>query len=89
MRLLLSKGNQITQFQGCSAFLPTGRCRSLGPLKSPLSHAPQLSGARVRSSRVLPAGSPPCSPAAARLQVLLSFLSALRTQKFTFGGPGL
>lgn len=35
---------------------------------------------------MLPAGHV-CSLVAAALQVLLSFLSALRTQKFTFGGP--
>ena len=42
----------------------------------------------ILSSSVLTLGSG-CSPEAARLQVLFSFLGALRPQKFTFGGSNL
>ena len=42
----------------------------------------------ILSSSVLTLGSG-CSPKAARLQVLFSFLDALRPQKFTFGGSKL
>ena len=45
--LLLTKENQTSQVQEFSTFLCMGRCKSLGSLKSFLSYAPQLSGARI------------------------------------------
>ena len=46
--LLLKKTRYLTEFH---AFLCTGRCRSLGSLKSPLGCAPRLSGANTPCSR--------------------------------------
>ena len=46
-RLLLIKENQISGVKEFSAFLCTGRCKSLGSLKSFLWNAPQLSGASI------------------------------------------
>ena len=43
-RLLLIKGNQISQVKVCSAFLCMGKCKSPDSLKSFLSYASQLSG---------------------------------------------
>ena len=43
-RLLLIKGNQISQVKECSAFLCMGKCKSPDSLKSFLSYASQLSG---------------------------------------------
>ena len=82
--------NQISQVKEFSAFLCVGRCKSLGSLKSFLSHAPQLSGASV-SCIFTPeflsvhCGSG-CSLIGARSWVFFSFLSALGAQKFSFGG---
>ena len=70
-----------------------GGCNSLGLLKSFLSYASPLSGANslhfhILNSLLLTVQSG-CSLMAVRLQVLFSFLSALRAQKSTFGGPEL
>ena len=70
-----------------------GGCNSLGLLKSFLSYASPLSGANslhfhILNSSLLTVQSG-CSLMAVRLQVLFSFLSALRAQKSTFGGPEL
>ena len=46
-KLLLTKENQTSQVNEFSTFLCMGRCKSLGSLKSVLSYAPQLSGARI------------------------------------------
>ena len=65
-RLLLIRGNQISQVKKCSAFLWMGRCKSLDSLKSFLSYASPLSGASL-SELELRWGSPAgvgsdCSP---------------------------
>ena len=52
-RLLLIKGNQISQVKEFSAFLCMGRCKSLGSLKSYLWYAPQLSGVSILSFLIL------------------------------------
>ena len=64
--ILWIKENQISQVKEFSTFLCMGRCKSLGSLKSFLSYASQLSGARVLcfhilSSSMLTIGSG-CSP---------------------------
>ena len=46
-KLLLTKENQTSQVNEFSTSLCMGRCKSLGSLKSVLSYAPQLSGARI------------------------------------------
>ena len=46
-QLVLIKENQISQVKEFSTFLNRGRCKNLGLLKSVLSYAPHLSGARI------------------------------------------
>ena len=46
-RLLLIKGNQISEVKEFSAFLCMGKCKSLGSLKSFLSYASPLLGASI------------------------------------------
>ena len=52
-RLLLIKESQISQVKEFSNFLCMRRCRSLGSLKSLLSHAPQQSGASTLCVHIL------------------------------------
>ena len=72
--LLLVKENQISQVEEFRAFLCMGRCESLGELKSFLSYASQLSGAKscflvhlkewqMAASCIPAPPPPPCSSA--------------------------
>ena len=67
-----------------------GRCGSLGSLQSLLSHASQLSGASIRRFSHPEFLSAHCrewlQPEWCERQQVFSFLSALRTQEFSFGG---
>ena len=79
-RGLLVKENQVSQVKALSAFLCMGRYKSLGSLKSFLSHASQLSGVSVLCVHILNSlglitGSG-CNLMAVRSQVF-SFLRAL------------
>ena len=79
-RLLLIKENQISPVKEFSAFLPMGRCKSLGSLISFLLYTPLLSGASVFTSWAslrLTVGTG-CSLMAARWQMFFSFLCSLR-----------
>ena len=88
---MLIKENQTSQVKEFSAFLCMGRYKSLGSVKSFLSYESQPSGASVlcfshpellgahRREWLQPSGSH-------ITQIFLSFLGALRAQKFTLGG---
>ena len=67
-----------------------GRCGSLGSLQSLLSHASQLSGASILHFSHSKFLSAHCrewlQPECCEREQVFSFLSALRTQEFSFGG---
>ena len=70
-----------------------GRCRSLGSLQLLLSHASQLSGASIlcfSHPEFLNAHHREClQPEYCQREQVFFFLSTLRAQEFTFGGPEL
>ena len=83
----LTKTRYLKEF---STFLHMGRCKSLDPLKSFLSHASQLSGGQYPTffhilNFLSAHGKEWCNLMAALLQALF-FQGALGVQKSTFGG---
>ena len=87
-RLLLIKGNHISQVKEFSAFLCMGRCKSLGSLKSFLWYAPQLSGASILCFHTLSfLRAHRCrewlQSDGSQMAGILSFLSSLRDHQIT------